>query len=292
MNNIISKIAIDYMINAPCNLKCPFCYGPNPDMKGELSKQSKILLFDKLRSNGVNKIVIGGGEPTLSNDLYDLIRYGNSIGIGIGLQTNSFFLSKIDLGLQYLDWLAIPFDGISIESQVMMRTNEKHFEVLLESLNYIKYKKSQGAINQLKIKIGTVISKYNIDEIEKMAMILSEYDINVWKLYKVRKRGKGIAIFDEFEVGDEIVNNIVRTIKAKHKNLNIYYSSYSSSIDSYIIIDPDSSTYVIKGLEQHLIGKLISENGNFSQEIWDGIVGICDLNSIITNINKSFPNWN
>lgn len=291
MNVPLKSIAIDYMINAPCNLKCPFCYGPPPNMKGELNLEQKIELIQSLKNNGIDKIVIAGGEPLLCNDITDFIKFAYSIGVSIGIQTNAFFKNKLEEILEFIEWAALPLDGISLKSQIKMRTSDEHYSHFKEAIQLIKSFQSSGRNNSLKIKVGTVVSKYNVHEIEEMGLILSNLNIDVWKLYRLRKRGKGIGIFDDYNVSDIEVEKIITTIKTNSPSLNIYYSTDNLVTDSYVIIDPDSSTYVIKGGIQHKVGRLILDSNKFNTEAWSEIIEFTNFQAMANNISKSFPKW-
>jgi MoaA/NifB/PqqE/SkfB family radical SAM enzyme len=86
-----TKIAIDYMINAVCNLNCIFCYGPIFNKNVEMNFNLKLKLMDGLIRNGIRIMVIGGGEPFLSDDLAEFCKISNQKGLKIGIQTNGFF---------------------------------------------------------------------------------------------------------------------------------------------------------------------------------------------------------
>lgn len=285
------QVAVDYMINAPCNLKCPFCYGPPPKMKGELKLAQKIKLIENLKHNGIEKIIISGGEPLLSKDLPIFAKLTSELKVEIGLHTNGVFRDKLKQILLYLDWIALPFDGISLQAQMKMRTSDTHFKDFLGAINVTKKFHQQASRNTPKIKVGTVISRYNVDEIDDMASIISDSNVDIWKLSKLRERGKGKEIFDEYNVEDGIIQEKIRNIKIRFPQINIYYSSDNFVKDSYMVIDPDSSVYVVKGREQIKFGKLISELGDFNSLLWKEIINCTDWDEISNNIKRSFPDW-
>ena len=164
MNNYDGFI-IEYMINSPCNLSCPFCFGPDPKLNQSLSKDLKLKLIRNLKKNNVKKIIIAGGEPTLEEDIIDVCKLSNSLGIGISLQTNGFYLNVLRDLLEYIDFLALPLDGIHKQSQLKMRTSINHFENTTKALELVS-SYNLTAKRRIKVKIGTVLSKFNIDEID------------------------------------------------------------------------------------------------------------------------------
>lgn len=286
---VLDGFAIDYMINAPCNLKCPFCYGPPVKLKGEISLEQKLQLVQLLSRSGIKKIVVAGGEPTLSKDLLPFLKQCKSYGIQVSLQTNAFYPDVLQTTLPYLDWIALPLDGISYLSQLSMRTSDKHLDNFLTALQIIeKYKFESNSIFP-NIKVGTVISNYNINELESMAEIINCNPINIWKLYKIRERGKGIDFFSN-SISDGIIESEISRIKIKYNSTNMYYSSNLVINDSYIIINPDSNVYVITGKEEYIIDKIF-EKGDINETTISRAIQYADLNRIVDNVSKSFPLW-
>ena len=64
--------------NWHCNLKCLHCYaaGQQHSEEGELSTGDWKSILDRLRKIGIPQITFTGGEPTMREDLIELIGYG------------------------------------------------------------------------------------------------------------------------------------------------------------------------------------------------------------------------
>ena len=73
-----------------CNFRCPFCH--NSDLLGatgpEGITQEELLAFLKKRQGLLDAVCITGGEPTLQNDLPQLIREIKELGYLVKLDTN------------------------------------------------------------------------------------------------------------------------------------------------------------------------------------------------------------
>lgn len=75
-----------------CNLVCPYCHnpelvrgdGPVPDFL----KEGWVIDFLKQRIGLLDGVVITGGEPTLSNDLFTLCQKIKELGFKVKLDTN------------------------------------------------------------------------------------------------------------------------------------------------------------------------------------------------------------
>ena len=77
-----------------CNLKCLHCYAAGQEHAGEseLSTDDWKKIIDKLRSIMVPQITFTGGEPTMRDDLIELIEYGE--WFVTRLNTNGVKLTK------------------------------------------------------------------------------------------------------------------------------------------------------------------------------------------------------
>ncbi len=227
------------MITSKCELSCPFCYGPSHELdKKELSVELKKKLVFNLFQRGVSRIIIAGGEPLLSKDLLSVCKYAKSEGVKVALQTSGQMQQRIKPLIHYLDWVGIPLDGVTLKSQRLMRTSHAHFNNICSTANIVNKYKSLGC--NIGLKIGTVISKHNLDELSEMAIIVSRFNPNVWKLYEVRKRGKGKSSYPYLSVNREEMREKVLVIREKHPQLNVHLSLADAQRDNYAIINPDS----------------------------------------------------
>jgi len=98
-------------ISAPFRLDCAITYqlgdsttaiySPTKRVERELTKEEWFGIFDKAWSYGIPHIILTGGEPTLRDDLFDLIAHLESNGQVAGLLSNGLKLVD-DIYLQTL----------------------------------------------------------------------------------------------------------------------------------------------------------------------------------------------
>jgi MoaA/NifB/PqqE/SkfB family radical SAM enzyme len=74
-----------------CNNRCYFCCAECPRVTDELNTQEWKTIIDKIRDLGIPSISFTGGEPTLRDDLVDLVAYA-SRNLSVGLITNGKLL--------------------------------------------------------------------------------------------------------------------------------------------------------------------------------------------------------
>lgn len=84
---------MDLAITYRCNNACSHCYNARPRDYPELSTMQWKQILDMLWSIGIPHVVFTGGEPTLREDLFELIEYAENNGQITGLNTNGRRLS-------------------------------------------------------------------------------------------------------------------------------------------------------------------------------------------------------
>ncbi len=103
------KIASIYFV-AGCNLRCPFCHNSSlfEIKKESLISRETIIPEIKRRSKFIDGIVFSGGEPSLYDDLIDLMKeIRNETGLTIKLDSNGLRPEFIKKALPLISYIAI-----------------------------------------------------------------------------------------------------------------------------------------------------------------------------------------
>jgi radical SAM protein with 4Fe4S-binding SPASM domain len=100
---------MDLAITYRCNNACAHCYNGRPRSYPELSTQEWFKILDDLWKIGIPHIVFTGGEPTLRDDLPELIRHAEANGQITGINTNgrklqdkAYLKTLVDAGLDHV----------------------------------------------------------------------------------------------------------------------------------------------------------------------------------------------
>lgn len=201
--------SVDFMLLGSCDLKCSFCFGPQHEMPA-IQTDKAINIVNKLASNGVERVVFTGGEPTLIDDLPDILKAAKDRGLTTVLSTNGILLASngelLDKIAPSLNWIALPLEGDTSEINGAMRTGfeddagVKHFETVLNLIPKIKEK-----YPELRIKLGTVVTKQNIDHVTGIPNLLAARKAipDTWKLYQFSPSEYGKINYSSLEISDE-----------------------------------------------------------------------------------------
>jgi radical SAM protein with 4Fe4S-binding SPASM domain len=106
---------MDLALTYRCNNDCSHCYNGRPRDYPELTTQEWKKIIDRVWNLGIPHIVFTGGEPTLRDDLAELIAHAEANGQITGLNTNGRRLRDIDF-LDSLVQAGLDHVQITIES--------------------------------------------------------------------------------------------------------------------------------------------------------------------------------
>lgn len=172
---------ICFSITDKCNLNCPYCFRFTSKNQIIGIENFKICV-SKLVKLGCKTINITGGEPLLNPNWREFINICKGHDLKIILSTTGINLDLNDKSLSDLYVLTLPLDGYNNQVNSMTR-GDKHYEFVTDLIN--KY------VNEdypFKLKINTVVTKYNYDSLERIGNLINNRNI-IWKLFQYRQKG-------------------------------------------------------------------------------------------------------
>jgi len=192
-------------VTRQCNQKCRFCSNPPTDRKEPSYKEMKEMVdnFIRLKYKGV---ILTGGEPTLSESLFDIIKYCRKKDFHRRLITNGQkltapYLKKLkEAGLSHLH-LSIYSHRRKVQDYLTQ--NPGSFSNLVKALDNLE---KAGSIYA---DINVVINKYNADHLsDTVKWIVGRYPFIshfVWNnldplMNRASKNTDTIARLVDFEV--------------------------------------------------------------------------------------------
>jgi sulfatase maturation enzyme AslB (radical SAM superfamily) len=102
---------MDLALTYNCNNNCFFCYTGGPRKGRELNTAEWKQVLDKLWSSGIPQVVFTGGEPTLREDLVELVDHAQQFVTG--MVTNGRKLASLapDLKRVSLDYVQVSLES-------------------------------------------------------------------------------------------------------------------------------------------------------------------------------------
>ena len=234
-------LKVNWRITSKCNQtnKCKFCYSPTVQDTGE---EERMIIAKRIIERGCKVIVITGGEPLTVKKLPEIIKLFAQNSVFVNLSTNGNTLLKdFPDFYKYVDILALPLDSVHEDVHNKLRNSTTNHKNVIEILEYIKEKEIKKQYG-LKIKIGTVLCKSNLNDLRSIAEKVKSYDVDVWKIFEYNHYSdrnhdnefdNEIVVFNELEIRKNIQISLGET------NLNCANST--SRNNRYFMINPDGN---------------------------------------------------
>lgn len=156
-----------------CNLACPMC--PHEQMQRDVGYM-KPELFRRIIDQAAPDLEFAYlhhlGESLFHGRIGELIRYGRSRGVGMGLSTNATYLDhrKGKLLLENgLDFLVISMDGASPDTYQRIRVGGDFATTVQNVRNFFELKKQIP--NNTTVVVQMIVTEANRHEVEPFARL-------------------------------------------------------------------------------------------------------------------------
>jgi len=211
-------LVMSWNVTRECNMKCSHCYinATEKKLSNELSTQEGKDLIDQICHVSKPLLILSGGEPLLRPDIYELIRYGSTKGLKMGLGSNGSLID--DMVAAKLKAAGIATVSISLDSHIPAQHDE--FRGVAGS-----WEKAVNACKALKrnnvlVQVNTTLTQQNYNQIDDIMSLAEEIGVENFHLFFLVPTGRGAKLADispqKYE--DMITNTFAKV--AKHK-LNV-----------------------------------------------------------------------
>lgn len=259
---------VDWQLTSFCNRNCKYCFGP-PHMS-ELTKENIFKIIDILSLNGVKQLGITGGEPLLHPHIEEIINYVSYVGLNIYLSTNcDYYFKYAKLIKEKISIIGIPIDGSNKEMHDYIR-GQGSFENIQKVLNDIS-----NSDSKIKIKIGTVITKYNQNNLLAIEKFISAYSSKIifWKLYEMIAYNRNIYGVNELQCNGKVEKKLLGQFIDK----KIIIDNNKHKRDkSYFFLKPNGDVFVPELMNyisnEYIIGNLLMDDFQKIQKHFEAIM--------------------
>ena len=172
-----------------CNLKCEQCHAssgkPLPD---ELTTEEGKRLLDGIAAIGeFRMLALGGGEPLLRPDIFELVAYARKLGLEISIATNGTLLTCE---------MAREFKKMGVANiAVGLNASDKsvHEQITRVPGSFEKSMRAAEATVEvgMNLQINTTVMKENRPAIPGLLSFASEIDAQIVLLYQLVPEGRG-----------------------------------------------------------------------------------------------------
>ncbi|MCK4307332.1 radical SAM protein, partial [candidate division WOR-3 bacterium] len=174
-----SPISVSINLTNKCNQHCIYC-----EVGQGLVKIEKPLLvpddlkwiIDEMNQSGIPTLSLGGGEPLLFKDIFEVIQYAHKFGIKSSIMTNGMLLprlsqAKIELLKECETTIAVSIDSFSTDKEECIRGVKNALSLPIEGINIL-------VKQQISVDIMTVISAHNYQDLFDIVVNANQLGVN------------------------------------------------------------------------------------------------------------------
>ncbi len=246
---------MDLAITYSCNNDCAHCYNARARNYPELSTTEWKKVIDKLWEIRIPHLVFTGGEPTLRDDLPELVAYADQKGMVTGINTNGTRLGD-QAFLDRLIMAGLDHVQITVESHdaqihdAMVRRSGAWEKTLAGVRNVVNSK--------LYMMTNTTLLNNNASQLQETLEFLANEGVPTVGLNALIYSGKGKTVetgLDEAELPD-LLSLAIEITDRNHQRL-IWYTP-----TQYCHFDPLMLDLGIKGCTAAYYNMCLEPDGN------------------------------
>jgi len=251
-----APLRMDLALTFRCQNNCVHCYAGGPHETEELTTKQWKTVIDRLHQIGVFILTFTGGEPTLRDDLPELLQYAQNKGMVTGLVTNGRRLKDKNY-VKTLEKVGLDFVQVTLES------HKAEVHDLITGKKGSWKETVTGIKNIVPTKIytttNTTLSKYNTSDFLETVDFIKKLGVAGFGCNSLIYAGKASSISDKFVVSVETLKELLPKVHDKANQLGLKFLWYTPT--QYCRFDPVSLGLGVKSCTAALINMCVGPNG-------------------------------
>ncbi|MAP62543.1 MAG: mycofactocin radical SAM maturase [Microbacterium sp.] len=188
-----APICLTWELTYACNLSCVHCLSSSGRRDPrELSTAECKAIIDELERMQVFYVNIGGGEPTVRSDFWELLDYATAHSVGVKFSTNGVKITpEVAARLAENDYVdvQISLDGATAEVNDAIRGG-RSYDTAIRAMQNLS---DAGMKN---FKLSVVCTRTNIGQLDEFKALADRYGAQL-RLTRLRPSGRGADVWDE-----------------------------------------------------------------------------------------------
>lgn len=210
-----APICLTWELTYACNLSCIHCLSSSGQRDpNELTTTQAKAVLDELRDLQVFYINIGGGEPMIRRDFFEILEHSGKNGIGVKFSTNGAFIdaekSRRLAAMDYLD-IQISLDGADALTNDSVR-GEGSYAIARRAMDNL------AAANFGPFKISVVMTRHNVSQLDEFKMLADSYGAQL-RITRLRPAGRGADSWNDLHPTNEQQREIYNWLMSHGDNV-------------------------------------------------------------------------
>ena len=186
-----APICLTWELTYACNLECVHCLSSSGRRDpNELTTAEAKAVIDELHRLQVFYVNIGGGEPMIRRDFFEIVEYAIERGVGVKFSTNGAFIdadkARRLTALDYLD-IQISVDGTDAATNDAVR-GAGSFATAIRAMDHLR---DAGFVERNgPFKLSVVVTRHNVDQLDEFQALADSYGAQL-RVTRLRPSGRG-----------------------------------------------------------------------------------------------------
>ena len=188
-----APICLTWELTYACNLACTHCLSSSGRRDPrELSTAEAMAVLEELQRLQVFYVNIGGGEPTVRPDFWELLEHATAHQVGVKFSTNGVRIDRAAAARlaasDYVD-VQVSLDGATAEVNDVVR-GRGSYDTALAAMHRLADAGMAG------FKISVVCTRQNIPQLDAFKALADTLGAQL-RLTRLRPSGRGADVWDE-----------------------------------------------------------------------------------------------
>jgi mycofactocin radical SAM maturase len=188
-----APICLTWELTYACNLACVHCLSSSGRRDPrELTTAECMALIDEFEQMQIFYVNIGGGEPTVRRDFWELLDYATANHVGVKFSTNGSRITREIAqrlaGSEYVD-VQISLDGATAEVNDRVRGSGS-YDTAMRAIENL------AAAGMGNFKISVVATRANVPQLDAFKALADRYGAQL-RLTRLRPSGRGADVWHE-----------------------------------------------------------------------------------------------
>jgi radical SAM protein with 4Fe4S-binding SPASM domain len=252
-----APLRMDLALTFRCQNDCIHCYAGGPHETTELSTDQWKAVIDRLSEVGVFIVTFTGGEPTIRDDLPELLLYAQNKGMVTGLISNGRRL-KDPSYVETLEKAGLDFVQVTLESH----KPEVHDKMTNVSGSWQETIKGieNATLSQIYVSTNTTLSKNNAADFLTTMDFIKSIGVDAFGTNSLIYSGKAPDAQDEFAISADELTTLLPQVRDKAIMLGLKFLWYTPT--QYCQLDPVQLGLGVKSCTAALINACVGPNGD------------------------------
>ncbi len=191
-----APICLTWELTYACNLECVHCLSSSGRRdERELSTAEARRVIDELRDLQVFYVNIGGGEPLVRRDFFEILEYSIDNHVGVKFSTNGYLLdqAKADhlAALDNVD-VQLSLDGADAATNDPIR-GEGSYAAVRRAIDNL------GRAGFENFKISVVATRHNVSQMDAFEQLAGDHGAEL-RVTRLRPSGRGADVYHELRL--------------------------------------------------------------------------------------------